>query len=301
MTREPDSEALATFLAVHRARSFSAAAEALGRSQPAISRRIALLEDDLGAPVFERLGGGVALSQAGQVLLPHARRIEAALRDAAQAVRALAEPDAGPVALAVVGTLAGPDLATALRRFRASYPAATLSLRTALSAEVSELVRRGEATVGLRYFEDRSPDLTCRLIQQERLMVVCAPDHRLAGRAVRRLWDLRDEPWLAFPHRAETGEVAAGTVFAEFRARGVADIAWSAVDSLTAQKRLVEAGFGLALAPQGAVAEELARGDLAMIAVDDLDAANPVCAVVRRDGYLSAAAKALVDWLAAAG
>ncbi|MFB2351662.1 LysR substrate-binding domain-containing protein, partial [Priestia megaterium] len=71
------------------------------------------------------------------------------------------------------------------------------------------------------------------------------------------------------------------------------------VDSLTAQKRLVEAGFGLALAPQGAVAEELARGDLATIAVGDLDAANPVCAVMRRDGYLSAAARALVDWLAA--
>lgn len=300
MTRKPDSEALITFLTVHRTGGFSAAAEALSRSQPAVSRRIALLEADLGAPVFERLGGGVVLSQAGAALLPHAQRVEAALRDAAQAVRDLATPDAGPLALAVVGTLAGPGLSDILKRFRARYPAVALSLRTAVSAEVSELVRRGEATLGLRYFADRSADLDCRQIGAEQLIVVAAPDHRLAGRETASLADLAAEPWLAFPHRAETGEVAAGTVFSEFRARGVADIAWTAVDSLTAQKRLVEAGFGLALLPQSAVAEELARGDLATIAVGDLSAANPVCAVVRKGGYLSAAALALSADLAEA-
>ena len=70
-----DSEALHTFVTIHRAGGFSVAARRLHRSQPAISRRIALLEEELGAPLFERVAGGVVLSQAGQVLLPYAERV----------------------------------------------------------------------------------------------------------------------------------------------------------------------------------------------------------------------------------
>ena len=83
-----DSEGLHTFLTIHRAGGFSLAAERLGRSQPAISRRIALLEAEVGAPLFERAAGGIVLSQAGRVLLPHAERVAAALKDSAAQRRA---------------------------------------------------------------------------------------------------------------------------------------------------------------------------------------------------------------------
>src|SRR3569832_1394431 len=65
-----DSEDLKTFLAIRDAGGFSRAAEILNRSQPAISRRIAVLENEIGVPLFERASGGVVLSQAGQVLVP---------------------------------------------------------------------------------------------------------------------------------------------------------------------------------------------------------------------------------------
>ena len=81
-------------------------------------------------------------------------------------------------------------------------------------------------------------------------------------------------------------------------ARGVAEIAFTAVDSLTAQKRLVEAGFGLALTPVSAVAEERAAGALAVIAVEDLAVSNPVSLITRRGGYVSPAARALIADLA---
>lgn len=285
-----DADALATFLAVHREHGFSSAARVLHRTQPAISRRIQLLEQELGVPLFERTAAGIVLSQAGRTLLPHAERTLAALRDAEAAMRALTAGSAGPVALAIVGTLAGPDLTAVLRRFAADCPGADLALRTARSAEVSELVRLGEATIGLRFERDRSPDLHCEALGSEPLLVVCAGDHPLAGRTVDGLAVLRDARWLAFPEIPGQREIAAAHVFGLFLVLGLGEVAWTPVDSLTAQKRLVEAGLGLALMPRSSVREELAAGTLATIAAPDLTAGVPVYAVTRQGGYLSPAA-----------
>jgi DNA-binding transcriptional LysR family regulator len=67
-----DSDALKTFLTVYREGGISSAARALHRTQPAISRRIALLEQELGVPLFERGAGGLLLSDAGRVMVPYA-------------------------------------------------------------------------------------------------------------------------------------------------------------------------------------------------------------------------------------
>lgn len=292
-----DGEALNTFLAVHRERGFSNAARVLHRTQPAISRRIHQLEQELGVPLFERIAGGIALSQAGRVLLPYAERALAALQDAEAAVRALTAADAGPVALAIVGTLAGPGLTSVLRQFAAAHPGVDLTLRTARSVEVSELVRLGEATIGLRFEHDRSPDLHSDRLGAEPLLVVCAPNHRLAGHAVGSLATLRDERWVAFPEIPGQREIAASHVFGLFLALGLGEVAWTPVDSLTAQKRLVEAGFGVALMPGSSIAEERAAGTIAVIDAADLTAGVPVYAVTRRGGFLSAAAEGMLDLL----
>lgn len=295
-----DSEALKTFVTIHRANGFSSAAEQLHRSQPAISRRIALLEAELGAPLFERVAGGAVLSQAGRVLLPHAERVLAAIKDAAQALAALRSDDAGTVSLAVVGTLANTELTSVLKRFSARLPGVELSLRTATSAEVSDLVRRGEADIGLRYHDDPSPDLICEALAPEKLMVACGCDHRLAGKAVRSLAALRGERGLAFPLGPNRSEIASH-IHAQFLIRGIGDFRWTPVDSLTAQKRLVEAGFGIALLPESSIKEERSAKTIATIRVGDLTAVNPVSAIVRKGGYLNAASKRLLEVLKATG
>ena len=179
-----DSDALNTFLTVHRRGGVSNAARVLHRSQPAISRRIALLEQELGVPLFERVAGRTRLSDAGRVMVPYAERAVAAAQDAENAVRALTQQKAGPVSLAVVGTLAGGQLSQILKRFARECPDVDLTLRTATSGEVSDLIRRGEATVGLRYDIVRLRDLDHVRLATEPLQVVCAPDHPLAGKRV---------------------------------------------------------------------------------------------------------------------
>jgi DNA-binding transcriptional LysR family regulator len=290
-----DSDALKTFLMVHRGGGVSNAAKALHRSQPAISRRIALLEQELGVPLFERVAGRAMLSDAGRVLVPYAERAVAATQDAENAVRALACQNVGPVSLALTGTLAGGRLSAILKRFANEHPDVDLTLRTATSVEVSDLIRRGEATIGLRYDQDGSRDLDCELLFAEPLRVVCAPDHPLAGRRVGRLADLREERWIAFPEIPGRREIGASHVSALFLSHGLGDIDWTPVDSLTAQKRLVEAKFGVALVSESNVAEELRSSAISTILVDNLAAHHNVVAVTRRGGFLSVASRRLLE------
>lgn len=294
-----DVDALRTFLAIHETGGFSAAGEVLGRTQPAISRRIAILEDELGARLFERTSAGILLSDAGRALVPHAVKVLAAIREGEGAMADLRRAPAGPVALAAVGTLAGANLTPILKRFTAEHPGVDLSLRTATSAEVSNLVRRGEATLGLRYLHDGSPDLICRHIDSERMIVACAPEHPLAGARLVTIAELAGETWFAFPNAFDQRDTFAGNVFSQFQAAGVGCVRAAPVDSLTAQKRLVEAGLGLALLSENAAADELSTGSLSTIEVASLTAVNPVHLVVRREGYLSPAARRLMEILAA--
>lgn len=290
-------EQLRTFLAIHRAGGVTRASADLFRSQPAVSRRLALLERSLGAPLFERVPGGVVLSEAGRALLPFAERTLATLRDAEAAVRAVSSEAAGPVSVALVGTLAGTSLTPALRRFARGHPGVELTLRTATSREVSELVRRAEVTLGMRYGDDPAVDLRCEALFTERQVVAAAPDHHLAGRSWDGLGALAAERWIAFPEPAGRPEAGAGYVRRALEAAGVPDSAILRIDSLTAQKRMVEAGFGIAFLPESCIQEELVTGSLAVLDIAGLDVAVPVVLVKRRDGYLGEAARALLDAL----
>jgi DNA-binding transcriptional LysR family regulator len=296
-----DSQALLTFVAIHRMGGVSAAAEVLSRTQPAISRRLALLEEEVGAPLFERVTGGVVLSDAGRALLPHAERVLSALRDAESAIKSLRAGAGGSVSLAAVGTLAGANLTAVLRIFAAEHPSAELSIATATSAEVSDIVRRGDATIGLRYLLDPAPDLASDLIGAETLRVVCGARHRHARQRIHSLAVLSGETWLAFPNAYAQRETYADNIFAQFQRHGVGAIKWQAVDSQSAQKRLIEAGFGLALLPDSAIEDEIRAGTLATIDVADLRVGNPVYTVTRKGGYLSPASERLLALLKQVG
>src|SRR5436190_494627 len=170
------------FLAIVRAGGFTRAAATLHLSQPAISRRIHLLERELGAPLFERLGSGLLLTDAGRAFRPHAEALAAGMRDALAAVAAVRGEDSGTVTLAVVGTLASSALTERLRRFREAHAGVDVRIRTALSTEVSALVRRGDAALGLRYGMDADPELVSQVVFDEPMVAVCSSRHPLARR-----------------------------------------------------------------------------------------------------------------------
>jgi DNA-binding transcriptional LysR family regulator len=290
-----DVASIEAFLAVVRLGGFTRAADALHLSQPALSRRIGLLEQELGQAVFERGRRGARLTEAGSTLLPHAQAALASLRDGVAAVEALAQGEAGRLTLAIVGTLASTDLTTRLRRFRDDHPRLQVLLRTGNSAEVSSLVHRGEATLGLRYFPDPAPDIVSRTLYREPLVVVAAAGHPLGDRQRIAAERLREESWVAFPPRRGSALDSFGHVIARtLAAAGLDGSKLVVIDSLTAQKRLVEAGFGLALVPESSVREELGLQTLRRLYVPALHAAIDVTLIHRASTILSPTSRRLI-------
>jgi DNA-binding transcriptional LysR family regulator len=121
----------------------------------------------------------------------------------------------------------------------------------------------------------------------------------LAGRPGCRPEDLVGERWVAFPTSRGSGEAFARVLGARRLAAGLAEAEVVPIDSLTAQKRLVEAGFGVALLAEGAIGEEVRLGALRVLDVPSLRAAVPISGVHRRAGYLSPAARPLLSALGA--
>ncbi|MGC1410476.1 MAG: LysR family transcriptional regulator [Acetobacteraceae bacterium] len=285
-----------TFVAIVELGSFTNAARRLHRSQPAISRRLGILEHELGAPLFERLRGRARLTEAGRVFLPHAEAALASLRDGHDAVSGLQAGMEGVISLALVGTLADTHIVDALRQFAKRAKDVRLELQTASSREVTDLVRRGEATLGLRYYASDRPELVSQDAGSEAMLVVAAPGHRLAGRRVGQARLLAGERWVGFPPVA--GAQDSGQTLARQLVRAGLDGAdVTPIDSLTAQKRLAQAGFGLALVPESSVRDELRQGALIALDVPAMQTAVPITAIHRRNGYLSPAAKRLLALL----
>lgn len=288
---------LKAFVVVAEAGGFTRASAILHRSQPAVSRRIDMLETALGASLFERQGRRISLTAAGRSLLPYAEEALAAVEDGARAVReSLARADE-TVSFAVVGTIADSYLVDVLRAFQATHEKTRVDLQTANSREVSELVRRGEASLGIRYFPDPDARLETMALGSERLYVVVGVDHPVASRRRKDLKAFAEDRWLGFP-ASRNAETSYGSLLdTQLAAGGIADPQVTTVDSLTAQKRLVEAGFGVALMPKRNVASELRGGTLRLIDVESVTAQLPVVLIRRRGGQQGKSVAALTEML----
>jgi DNA-binding transcriptional LysR family regulator len=286
------------FVTISRVGGFTRAAELLHLSQPAISRRIDLLEREVKAPLFERLPGGVRLTAAGQALLPYAQHMLAAIEDGKAAVRALEEEVVGTLTLALVGTLASTHLTTHLRAFHETYPQVRLRLRTARSDEVSTLVQQGDAHLGLRYFADPHPELRSLPVLDEPLLVICAAQTRFFSEDPTEPAALLGVPWVTFPlHAGSSGEPFARLLEQHLLRHGLERAERVVIDSLTAQKRLIEADFGIGLLPASSIEEELQLGTVRVLPISALQTSVPVMAIHRQHAYLTRAARLLLALL----
>lgn len=142
--------------------SFSAAARALGLTQPTVGRQVAALEQELGVTLFERVGGGLELTRAGLDLIEHVRTMgEAATRFSLAATGQASTLD-GMVCITASEAIATYLLPPVLREIREAHPA--IELEIVASNQVVDLHRR-EADIAVRSFRPKQPDLVALKIQ----------------------------------------------------------------------------------------------------------------------------------------
>lgn len=153
----------------------------------------------MGATLFERRGRAIRLTNAGKSLLPHAEAALAAVADGHRAVQENIAAVEARLTLAVVGTIADSYLVDSLRRFLSENRPVHVDLQTANSREVSDLVRGGEAVVGLRCFADEDDRLESIRLGAERLYVVVPANHRVGAKRRKGLSAFAEDQWLSFP------------------------------------------------------------------------------------------------------
>jgi DNA-binding transcriptional LysR family regulator len=161
---EPSWEDVRIFLAIHRARSLSAAAGPLGMTQPTCGRRLAGLEATLGVRLFERTPEGLDLTMEGAALVKHAEAMETGARALTLATAGRSRDLAGIVRIATTELLAVAFLADALGRLRARHPEIRFEL--VVSNEPSDLLRR-EADIALRFGPEGTRPSPDRLVAQK--------------------------------------------------------------------------------------------------------------------------------------
>ncbi|HSU13921.1 LysR substrate-binding domain-containing protein [Longimicrobium sp.] len=246
MNRTPELRHLRYFVAVAEELHFGRAAERLGIQQPPLTQQIQRLEAVVGAPLLVRRPR-VQLTEAGRVLLAHARRLIAQADRGMDEARRAARGESGVLAVGFAASTLPALLATAIRAFRDAAPGVELRLRELPSAAHAAALRDGTIDVSVAREPPPEEGIAREVLMDEELVAVLPPGHALAGSDEIALAALADEPFVHF-HRA----VAPGLhdrVAALCRAAGFEPrIVQQAHEWLTIVG-LVEAGLGVTLAP----------------------------------------------------
>lgn len=176
-----DTQNLKAFVAVADNNSFSLAADLLHVTQPAISKRIHLLEEQLSTQLFDRIGRQVSLTEAGRALLPHARAILVTMDSARQAIADLSGEVKGQLKLITSHHVGLHRLPGILRDFSGRYPLVEVDLQFMDSAEAYAAILKGESDLGIiTEVEHPDDDVHAESIWTDHMMFVVAPEHPLA-------------------------------------------------------------------------------------------------------------------------
>ncbi|MEU1145173.1 LysR family transcriptional regulator [Streptomyces sp. NPDC005863] len=247
------------FVAVAEARHFTRAAEQVHVSQPSLSQQIRALEKELGAELFSRARGNIALTDAGEALLPLARRILADADTARIEVQELAQLRRGRIRLGATPSVCTGLLPEVLRAFHDRHPGIQLLIEEGGSHDLVRELARGALDLALVVLPlpTPSPALTTVELLREDLVVVSSPESRSHGRSV-RIADLQGERLVMFRHGYDLREL---TVTA-CRAEGFEPEFAVEGGEMDAVLGFVRAGLGVAVVPR--MVAERAGPDLRM-------------------------------------
>jgi DNA-binding transcriptional LysR family regulator len=282
---------LAAVVAVADHGSFTAAAQALDQSQPAVSLAVKRVEQELDVTLFERLSTGVITTSAGDALLGPARRALREREIGVEAVRSVSGLTSGHLDLACIPGLAADLVSPIVGAFRRRHPGVTVTLRDPEGGEtVEDLVRRGRSEIGFCVLPAAGEGLVSQVLDEQELLAVLSRGHARSLARDRRMpvERLAELPLITAPEGASSHAQLA-------QALGAIDVDLEPVivtdhrDSITA---LVEAGAGAAVLPRSIA--ESTRSDWVRVLPLDPPITRAV-GLVHRGGGLSPAGVGLVE------
>lgn len=288
---------LRIFQAVAEARSFTRAAELVHLTQPGISKHIKQMEEHYGAPLFDRLGKKVALTEAGEILSEATREIMASLTAAEQRIGELKGLHGGKLVLGASFPLGIYVLPGILAAFRKQYPAVEVTVDISLSERIVAKILANKLDLGLITPGADDPRLFARQFMTDELIAIAPRNHRWASKKRIRPQELLGETFIVSARGAGTRAV----VEERLKEKGI--VLSNVVDfgNVEGVKRAVEAGLGVSIQARSVVEREISAGSLTGIALTGMDAKLARFYIRRKDKHLSNAAQAFLALLQAQG
>lgn len=284
---------LLAFYEVARAGSISAGAERLHVSQPAVTREIRELEDRLGMMLFDRLPRGVALTEGGKLLYEYASRIFTLADAAEKELAELAGLGSGHMKIGASGTLGVYFVPDAIAQFNARHPQVAIDLTVTNTERVEAGLRDLTFTIGFIEGPFDNSILHARRIGSDEIAVIAAPGHPCAGTKLRAR-ELVDQAVIM----REPGSGTRAIIEEAYRRAGLDIEPLMSVSDTEAIKRMLLSQHALAYISTLSVTEELRRGELTIIEVEDLHIVRPLHMVWAKGRALSPSSQALFDLVA---
>lgn len=281
-----DINQLEVLIAVAREKSFSRAAEVLGRTQPAVSQAIRRLELEIGEKLFDRSSKDGTLTSSGEVLVDYARQMLNLRHAANTALREMKNLQNGKVTISANEHTVF-YLLPVIEEFRRQHPTIKIEVQRGVASRIPDQITAREAELGVISFKPSDASLRSVSVMNDELMLIVAPNHRLAGKQSVSVKELGQETFIAHnapsPYRQKVIET-----FAKFDTKLHISVE---LPSLEAIKRMVETGIGVALVPKLSAAAEVASGQIHGLSVKEMKLERKLNIVYRKNSVLSHAAQ----------
>jgi len=284
-------ELLKTFLAVSRHLNFTRAAEDRLLTQPAVSRQIKQLEQQLGTLLFEKLGKSIQLTDAGRHFASHAADLLGQMDRIAERVRAFRSPSRGRLRIGASTTPGYFILPAILGEFHRDFPDVELKYAVENTLSIEQRIVRNELDIAFVGGHLVNKSLRVEPLLDDKIKCFCGRSHRLSGHRRVSAADLRDELWVLRERGSATRQLFERRwieLGGEFRR-------WIELASPEGIKSLVAAGVGLSFMSAYALQDETGGRRLHMLAIDGLRLSSPIYAVRHPAKYESPVIKTFLD------
>lgn len=277
------------FRSVGKLQNLTKAARMHAITQPAISRSIARLEQELGVPLLERKGRHIRLNWLGEAFLQKADAALELLEEAARMIEELSGAEKGSI---VIAESAPSPLAALSDSFRVRYPGVLLNVVRMPEEELRTRIRRGDIDFAISSVPPEGPGIKAATVFREEISLAVSQGHRFAGRETIALGELAEEPFVGYGYGHPFHELLESfCARAGFRMNIVCGL-----DDPAAICRTAAAGLGVAFVGE---CDADATGSLIRLRIEDQACSRTFRLVWHEGRYLSAAARLFRDELAA--
>ncbi|HEU0120364.1 MAG TPA: LysR substrate-binding domain-containing protein [Bryobacteraceae bacterium] len=281
---------LKVFQTVATEKSFSRAAEKLLRTQPAVSLAVQRLESELGERLIDRSGKELLLTDAGKIVFDFSRRFENLELEMANALNEMRDNSSGVL---IVGANESTSLYLLqhIVNYRRLYPKVKVRVRRSLSSKIPGQLIDGELELGVISYDPQDERLHSQVIYTDHLAFVVSPDHRFAQRGAVSISELGMETFIAHNVLSPYREI----VLREFQRHRVPlnmDVEMPTVETI---RRMVQRNEGVAFLPKMCVEQEVEKGLMCEVRIEELSVERKVHLVAPRRRALSHAARAFLE------